>query len=273
MTDLRPLIAAAAEAATDPDRSAEGYWDAVSALWKHPEVDVLEAVYDWAASRDPALRELVPDVLRALGGKLPFREETLRLFAAMLEREANPEVIAAIGFANADLEDPEMAKLFEPFIAHPDPSVREASVQAMAHAPGEEVAAYLITLTRDPVEDVRSWATFCLTGLASAAGEGAAFDGKAMRAALWERTQDSSEEVRAEAVLGLALREDAGSAALIQAALEGNGPELSQYVEAAALLGAPALHSDLVRLLEMGWAREDGELQELLEQAISATKA
>ena len=64
-----------------------------------------------------------------------------------------------------------------------------------------QTVAALVALSRDPVDEVRSWATFGLAADHLAAAEG-------VHAALAARLDDRCEEVRVEAVRGLAARGD-----------------------------------------------------------------
>jgi HEAT repeat protein len=88
----------------------------------------------------------------------------------------------------------------------------------------------LLILTRDPDEDVRNWAVFGLGNLGDA-------DSTEIRDALFARLNDSNEEVREEALVGLAKRKDtrvlpALIAALNKSAL--NHPGVTELTTEAA---------------------------------------
>jgi len=98
---------------------------------------------------------------------------------------------------------PQMAHELAPLAEHVDPEVRVAVAQALGQMDDASPAtvAALVLLSRDPVDEVRSWATFALAEerLDGAGG---------VRDALAARLVDDSEEVRVEAVRGLARHRD-----------------------------------------------------------------
>ncbi|HEX2088008.1 MAG TPA: HEAT repeat domain-containing protein [Solirubrobacteraceae bacterium] len=101
---------------------------------------------------------------------------------------------------------------------HPDGEVRLAVAHALCtlEDPSPAAVAALVTLSRDPVEEVRSWATFALGG--------EHLDGvDAVRDALVARIDDDATDVRLEALRGLVRR---GDARAVDAALD-LAPDLS----------------------------------------------
>ena len=115
------------------------------------------------------------------------------------DAEVLAEIVSVLARARVPGVAGELARLAE----HRSVAVRLVVAQGLVEledTAGESVAA-LVALSRDRVDEVRSWATF---GLAS--------DGLAgredVRAALAARLDDRSEEVRVEAVRGLAARGD-----------------------------------------------------------------
>lgn len=119
-------------------------------------------------------------------------------------REANPELLADLVSTLGRLGSPLVASTLAPLAEHPDAEVRLAVAQALGELGGASPAtvAALIALSRDEVDEVRSWATFSLScdELANAPG---------VTDALAAKLDDSCEEVRVEAVRGLATRADA----------------------------------------------------------------
>jgi HEAT repeat protein len=83
--------------------------------------------------------------------------------------------------------------------------VREGVVRSLAGRDDEGSVAALITLSADPDEEVRDWATFALGALSG-------HDTEALRGALLARLDDPCLAARLEAVHGLALRGDARAA-------------------------------------------------------------
>jgi len=105
-----------------------------------------------------------------------------------------PDLVSALGqLGVADLNDA-VARLS----AHEDPEVRLVVAQALTNpqqATPPTVAA-LIALSTDPVDEIRSWATFALAR-ESLAHEPGVCD------ALMARLSDPAQDVRAEAERGL----------------------------------------------------------------------
>lgn len=132
----------------------------------------------------------------------------LLAWARAVGSDALPDVVGALG----QLGEPALAREIAPLSDHPDADVRVAVAQVLvelADASPATVAA-LVLLSRDDVVEVRSWATF---GLATDALKHATGVGDALAA----RLDDASQEVRVEAVRGLAPR---GHPRAIDVALE-----------------------------------------------------
>jgi HEAT repeat protein len=94
----------------------------------------------------------------------------------------------------------------------------------------------LIILMRDKDASNRDWATFLI------ASED--FDTPAIRGALLVAARDDSENVRAEAILGLARRDPALALPLVQEALRADHAQIPMF-EAAELCAHPSLIADL----------------------------
>jgi len=241
----------------DPD----AYWAAVNALYEMGSREVFEHVRPWARSPDPRLRQLVPDVLRALRTEpfdpdrprpLPFHEETLALLGQMLLTESNVDVLGSIGAANCDLSDPRLAVLMLPFQSYPSADLRLAVVHAIMCGSGDAIRQAMIALSADPDDDVRNWATFGLGSVMTDVAE-APIDGDDVREALFARAEDPHPETRAEAVLGLARRHDSRAFDLVTRALGERPIRWDHYLEAAEALGDPRLREQLLALQEDGW--------------------
>jgi HEAT repeat protein len=137
-------------------------------------------------------------------------------------------------------------------VAHPDTAVRRSVAQALPRLagvprPGAVVAA-LITLSRDPVAEVRDWACYALgTRLSDV-------DSQPVRDALAARLADADPHVCCEALLGLARRRDPRALPAVRGRLAGEHVRLSEILAAGAL-GDPSLHV-LVRAHLAGWGPE-----------------
>ena len=113
------------------------------------------------------------------------------------------DVLAELASVLARAGVPGIAADLTKLAGHPAAEVRLVIAQALGELQDASAAsvAALVALSRDRVDEVRSWATFGLAGDRLAAVEG-------VTDALAARLDDTSEEVRVEAVRGLAARGD-----------------------------------------------------------------
>jgi HEAT repeat protein len=149
-----------------------------------------------------------------------------------------------------------------PLAAHPSAKVRRAVATAISGSADPRAVAALVALSADVDTNVRDWATFEL-GSASEPGDPVFVDTEAVREALVARLEDPFDEVRAEAILGLAMRRDrrAGGAIARELTAAGFGPRAAErfgalVVSAARWAADPALVDALQAL------RDDGALLE-----------
>jgi hypothetical protein len=112
-------------------------------------------------------------------------------------------------------------------------------------------------LSRDDNAEVRSWAMFLFSSQCNA-------DGERIREILIERSTDSHDETRGEAILALAQRRDARASELIRRELERDLVG-TLAVEAAEELGDPHLLPSLMHI--KSWWDVD---ESLLQRAIKA---
>jgi HEAT repeat protein len=226
--------------------------EAIAVLWFRPPNEVLEVGQQLGNSQDPKKRELAARILGQ--GGIPERMPTnrsLSVLLPMLEREQDAIVLAAICVALADMEDP---RVIEPLLHlqhHTDENVRLGVAQGLLRKRDERAISALIELSEDRDVDVRDWATYALAQVKEV-------DTPALRAALRERLKDD-DDIRVEALVGLALRGDAAviepllqelelrkdqvSQSLLEAAIEA-GKQLINPRLCAALLNFEALVED-----------------------------
>ena len=137
-------------------------------------------------------------------------------------------------------------------VGHHDPGVRRAVAQALPRLSGAPrppaVVSALVTLSADPVAEVRDWACY---GLGTRLSE---VDTPALRDALADRLDDPDPHTRCEALLGLARRHDPRAVPAVRARLDGTDVRLTE-IQAAGALGDPSLHT-LVRGHLAGWGAE-----------------
>ncbi|GAB3956836.1 hypothetical protein GCM10027614_70450 [Micromonospora vulcania] len=191
------------------------------------------------ADPDGVVRAAACDLL-GLAGDVhgdDLRAEAAVALISLAANETDPEVQWSIARALGATGDPRALPTLADLAGSPDTDVRfrvAVSLPAVLDDPPAEAGeAVLIELCTDSVPKVREWATFGLGWTSSA-------DGVTVRQALWDRTQDTDPEVRAEGVRGLARRRDPRALPLLRELLAED--EVHRFTfQAAAYLADPSL--------------------------------
>jgi HEAT repeat protein len=201
------------------DYEADAPWEAVHALRSIGTREVFERAVDLCKSADPLSRARGADVIAQLGKTVDhqsnsFPEESYSVITDLVERETEPQPLAAGLAALGHLDNPLAVPLITSFSSHPSPEVRFDVAFALGCFPNDPLSAEtLLRLTQDPDEDVRDWATFGLGVLGNT-------DSDEIREALVRRLADSDEDVREEAMVGLGKRKDQRVLSTLLIALE-----------------------------------------------------
>ena len=119
----------------------------------------------------------------------------------MLDSEKDTGVLRSIFTAFGHLHEPAVIGVAPRFVNHPDRNVRFDVVMALTGHDSEVAVGLMIRLTSDDDSDVRDWATFGL-------GTQLELDTPEIRDALAARLDDTDEDTRGEAMIGLACRND-----------------------------------------------------------------
>ena len=233
-------------------------WAAVVILHLRGNCEVFEAAQKLCASNNPKERKLGVDILGQLGvPKRTFLDESLAILFKLLDSEKDNDVLYAIGVALGHIGD---SRAIEPLVKlknHPSADVRLGVVFGISCQEKAVAISTLIELSSDEDEDVRNWATFGL-------GSQIDTDTVEIREALFQRLVDEDHEIRSEALVGLAIRQD-------ERVVEPLIKELSSdsvgilAVEAAKEIGDARLFSVLLQLKE--WWNVD---KNLLAEAINS---
>jgi HEAT repeat protein len=233
-------------------------WDAKGALQRRGTQDILDRALQLCASSCALERRTGADVLAQLGSPgRAFPDICLRTLLEMLERESRGDVLNSILMALGHQHRAESVLPGFRFLQHADADVRFVVVHVLTGHADPLAVAGLIELSRDPVADVRDWATFGL-------GTQIDLDTPEIRECLVERMNDPDDDTRCEALVGLARRRDRRVLPALSRELKSEHVQVIA-VEAAAQIADPQLYADLVAL-QKRWDCD----KELLEVAITA---
>jgi len=235
---VEQLIAQAHDHVPDGDGD-EPYWNAVVELHKRNDEETYTAAVALCRDDDFDRRALGVDILSQLGYSLneedrAFRQPSIELLLELIETEPHPHVLASICAAFGHLRDPRAIAPLVALATHHDQYVRRDVVFGLLGHDDDRAVDALVTLTEDPIDGTRDWATFGLGTILDR-------DTPQVREALVARVEDEHPDTRGEAIVGLAKRGDPrGLAPLIEDHEDGwEGKLLDEagefYVEAGLL--------------------------------------
>jgi HEAT repeat protein len=211
-------------------------WEAVHALRTIGTREIFERAAALCKSTDPLSRARGADVLGQLGKTADHRsntfpEESYSVITELVQRETEPQPLAAGIAALGHLDNPVAVPLITSFSSHPSSEVRFDVAFALGCFPNALLSAEtLLSLTQDTDEDVRDWATFGLGVLGNT-------DSDEIREALVRRLTDSDEDVREEAMVGLGKRKDQRVLSTLLIALERPNTTVRMIEAAYQMLG------------------------------------
>ncbi len=229
-------------AAGDPSRESDERWALVRELHNRIDERVFRVAAAWCISPARLLRCLGADVLGQLGYKdsFPYSNESTPILIRLLE-DSEPEVVSCSLVALGHLGKGDPVAIC-PLASHQSPHVRQSVAFCLGVRDDELSRQTLILLSADEDTDVRSWATFGLGALSEV-------DGPSIRDALFNRLLDIDQEVRGEAMVGLARRGDERAIPSISQELE-QAEVSSLAIEAASEFGLDIFLPALTALLE-----------------------
>jgi HEAT repeat protein len=215
-------------ARVDPVLQSDDYGIYVRALHLRSDPSIFERAVSLCSDTDPLVRAVGADVLAQLGTRkgieeYPFADQSAPVLISLLS-DSDTRVIASALSALGHLKRGESTELVN-LAKHPSENVRCALAYALGGRSDDLACGALVALSGDEDLDTRSWATFGLGTLCER-------DLPGIREALVSRLSDSDEEVRGEAMLGLAKRRDVRAARAILTEL-GREDVLSLAIEAA----------------------------------------
>jgi HEAT repeat protein len=244
------------------DNDGEEYWEIIGELRKRGSSCEFNAATVLTESKDAVEREIGADILGQLGWeRKTFHEESVAILIPLLSDESEDVIAAAafsLGHRNYARAIPDLIKL----INHINPKIRYGVVFGLSGFDDEQAIDALIQLSRDSDYDVRNWATFGLAYQCS-------LDSVELRKALFERLSEEDHEIRGEALVGLAKRQDQNVKDAIVKELMGEFHG-SWVLEAAELIGDPDFFPLLQNLRVQVEATEISYFLTDLENAIIA---
>jgi len=189
------------QARVDPVLQSDNYWTYIRALHLRSDRDVFERAVSLCSDTDALVRAVGADTLAQLGTRegYPFATESVPVLTSLL-RDTETRVIASALYALGHLKRGDSADLVG-FATHPSQDVRCALAYALGGRSDDLACDALVILSADQDVDTRNWATFSLGSMCE-------YDSTVIREALVTRLSDNDDEVRGEAMVGLARRKD-----------------------------------------------------------------
>ncbi|MGA9670423.1 MAG: HEAT repeat domain-containing protein [Terracidiphilus sp.] len=230
------------------DYDADAPWRAVRDLQNIGSREVFEQSVEWCASQDAIKRARGADILAQLGKTADhqvnnFPDESFAVISELIRKETEAQPLSSAIYALGHIGNPQAVSLVVTFRAHPDQEIRFALAFALGNFSDDTVAVdALVELTRDVDDDVRDWSTFGLGALGK-------MDTPEIRDALVDRLNDSFEDVRQEAIVGLARLKDSRVIPALMLSLE-------QPAVADIIVDATSEMLGLENAVE-GWVAED----------------
>lgn len=217
---------------------------------------------------DAVRREIGADILGQLGRNIDvdrgaFHSESVRILISLLG-DPVADVIASAAYSLGHRGDAAAVPELIRHVAHPSDRVRHGVTFGLLGHDDPCAIQALIALSRDENEDVRNWATFGL-------GVQIDTDSDAIRQALIDRLSEANQEIRGEALCGLAKRAHPGVVDWLIRELSG---ETIGYLilEACEIVASPRLFPLLQEWKECGFEGEDDPIfEDHLDAALAVT--
>lgn len=216
----------------------------------------------YSRSADPLDRRVGARILAELGwSDQTFHEESVAILIEMLS-DPDPSVIASAACAQGKRRNPKAIPHLLLHLNHPDDAVRNGiSFGLQCHEDPAAIAG-LIQLSVDPANDVRDWAVLGLGSMCET-------DTPELREALWKAVSDPLQEIRGEALVGLARRKDPSTQAAILKEWEQDDIGFLS-IEAAMELADPVLLPQLLEFQDTMDFTNAPHFEEQVKAAITA---
>ncbi|MEN3929767.1 HEAT repeat domain-containing protein [Microvirga sp. W0021] len=253
-------------------RNSDESWQAIHALRQQCVPETIQLAEKLCRSRNWRKRELGVNVISQLGfwqGKsfVPYGiDEAHHLLTKHLD-DPHPLVIAAAIVGLGHRPFPDVLERIAAYATHQDANIRYAVAFALGYYEAPLAVDTVIMLTQDRDNQVRDWATFTLGSLVPQ-------DTPDITDALWQNVRDADEDVSAEAIAGLAERQDKRIIPFLKDVLAHTDQCQACYLEAAEKMGDKSLLPLLLALKDKTQSDADkGYWHNLLDDVIASLQA
>jgi HEAT repeat protein len=249
-------------------KDEDSLWDALWVLRKRGGSIELAMGQRLVQSEKPTDRAIGASLLGQLGSTTrAYLHETVDTLLSLL-CDPDEQVLEAAIINLGHRRDRRAALPVSALANHENPLIRYSVAFALgvfdlSGLEDETAVAALVTLTRDPDFDTRNWAMFGLGSTTEA-------DSDTIRDALVSGLGDSDSEIRGEALVGLARRQDSRTHDALLREWDGEWISLLS-LEAAAALADPSLSPRLNELLLTLDLDDDEGFKQQLLAAIAAS--
>ena len=259
----------------DADRDNDNYWIPIAVL-QHRLPGIWERVRELGGSSDEKDRSTSATILgQGWVGTKPAAAVCADDLLRMLAREQSPSVLASIIIALGHLHDRRSVGPLADLQSHPAARVRHAVVSSLGGFEEPQAIEVLIKCSADEDRDVRDWATFGLGTQIDA-------DTPAIREALRVRLEEGDDEIRGEALVGLARRGDIRVLPALLKEMHMHSPDVLRdwilirdageaVIKQANASGLKVWQPVLNRLAELNIGNQD-ELQAAINRITSSSK-
>lgn len=187
------------------NRTKKTYWENIRELRRRPNQYVFDRAVELIKTNIDIEKIIGIDILAQLGFNPRFKQnKTVEICFSLLDKMQTPKVLESILFAishNNEILQKDQILTLTKLKTHRYCIVRYGLVQALSGLEQKDAIETIIDLSTDKDPDIRDWAIFSL-------GTQIETNNDSITKVLWERTKDSSELVRFEAIAGLAKRQD-----------------------------------------------------------------
>lgn len=234
-------------------------WELIDILQLRGGAQEFQLAVQLTAAADPQERCLGVRILAQLRSELSQHKPGLSKYESTYVAESvdsllpmlnDPDisVVISVTYALGHRRDERAVEPLCKLADHPNSDIRLGVACSLGSFEHERAIQALIQLSSDSNEDVRDWATFALGSQMEA-------DTPEIREALFARIHEDNGEIRGEALVGLANRNDPRTLELVRAELNRDYAG-SWVLEAAELMGDESL-VPLLNELRANWGDEN----------------